>query len=220
MWAELSQPWQAALEEAWSAYCAGSIPIGAVVTDAMGKVISRGRNHRNDHLSPGVVLGHHLAHAELNALLALDRDQADLHPCTLYTTAEPCPLCMGALYMSGVRSLAYASRDPWAGSANLIGATPYLSRKEINVIPPEQVDLEIILVALSTEYFLHHIPHAKLPYLTDQEIPSINCGVELGKQLFALDSISKMSVEGTPANAVVEYLASKLQELGKETENG
>ena len=53
--------------------------------------------------------------------------------CIVYTTTEPCPLCMGALYMSGVRGLRFTSRDPWAGSANLLGTT--------QVCGPERVDL-------------------------------------------------------------------------------
>jgi tRNA(adenine34) deaminase len=36
MWADLPAPWQACLEEAWAAYRAGSVPIGAVVTDGRG----------------------------------------------------------------------------------------------------------------------------------------------------------------------------------------
>jgi len=43
-WDRLSLPWQACLEEAWSAYCASTIPIGAVVVDADGRILSRGRN--------------------------------------------------------------------------------------------------------------------------------------------------------------------------------
>jgi hypothetical protein len=44
VWEELSEPWRACAEEAWEAYRRGSLPIGAVVTDALGNVLSRGRN--------------------------------------------------------------------------------------------------------------------------------------------------------------------------------
>src|SRR5512140_3513299 len=99
MWQELESPWQTALEESWAAYCAGSIPIGAVVTDASGAILSRGRNraHEKTASPTGGTVGP-LAHAELNALLALDFSAIDPHTCHIYTVTEPCPMCMGAIY--------------------------------------------------------------------------------------------------------------------------
>ena len=47
--------------------------------------------------------------------------------------------------MSGLRELHYASRDPYAGSVNLLGATPYLQRKSIKIVGPELPGLEIVL---------------------------------------------------------------------------
>ena len=44
IWATLADPWRVCLEEAWTAYCAGSVPIGACITDATGSVLARGRN--------------------------------------------------------------------------------------------------------------------------------------------------------------------------------
>jgi hypothetical protein len=41
-WASLEPPWRACLELAWSAYGAGTIPVGAAVTDAAGTVIAEG----------------------------------------------------------------------------------------------------------------------------------------------------------------------------------
>ncbi len=40
----LPHPWLLCLEEAWESRRQGSIPIGAVVLDAAGKVLARGRN--------------------------------------------------------------------------------------------------------------------------------------------------------------------------------
>ena len=55
---------------------------------------------------------------------------------TLYATLEPCPLCFSALYMSDVRKLVFAAADRYGGSTNLLGATPYLSRKPIEISGP------------------------------------------------------------------------------------
>lgn len=80
-----------------------------------------------------------IAHAEVNALLALDNrihTKAIARTYTIYVSLEPCPLCLSAIYMSDVRKLEFAARDRFGGSTNLLGATPYLSRKPIDVRGP------------------------------------------------------------------------------------
>lgn len=206
MWTQLSAPWQACLEEAWTAYCAGSIPIGAAVTDGDGQILSRGRNHIWDGKAPaGQVSQTELAHAELNALLALGIDQGNRHSWALYTTTEPCPLCLGAFYMSGVRNLHYACRDPWAGSANLLGATPYLSRKAVQVHGPPDPRLEAALVALFVDWELR----------AGQEKPSavrellqtiVPQGISLGAGLYHSGDLYRMASEGLPAGKVYDYI--------------
>lgn len=146
LWSTLSLPWQCAIEEAWLAYCAGTIAVGAVITDTAGQILVRGHNEIVD--KSGVY--HPLKHAELAVLNAFDYEQYDppFDYC-LYTTLEPCPLCMGAFYMSGLRELHYAARDPHAGSTNLLGTTPYLQQKPIRLFHPDNRMLEIVLSAIT-----------------------------------------------------------------------
>ena len=148
-WSELELPWQVCFEEAWAGFCAGSLPIGAAILDQAGNVLARGRNHIYDNqAAAGQIVLNQLAHAELNTLLQVDRRNHNFHTCTLYTSMEPCPLCMGAIYMSGIRTIHYAARDGYAGSTDLLGATPYLSRKNIKVVGPAQPSLETIFLGL------------------------------------------------------------------------
>jgi hypothetical protein len=56
MWQTLSILWRAAVSEAWAAWCAGSFPIGAVVVDAGGQIIARGRNRFNDPIGGSISL--------------------------------------------------------------------------------------------------------------------------------------------------------------------
>ena len=113
MWETLTEPWRTCVDLAWEAYRAASLPIGAVVTDVDGNVLSRGRNRIHERSGEsGTLFGHKLAHAEVNALVTLDYDLHDPRACDLYTTTEPCPLCVGALRMADVAELRYASRNP------------------------------------------------------------------------------------------------------------
>ena len=148
----LSGGWQAALEEAWAAYLHGSYPIGACVADASGRVLARGRNRLGEERRvDGVISGHRLGHAEVNALLELpDLDAEAGRTLTLYTTTEPCPMCLGALLMARVGGLAYAAADLYAGTAALLAEHPYMSTKGVRVgRAPDDVTWACLLLGLT-----------------------------------------------------------------------
>jgi len=152
LWHRLEGPWRAAVEEAWAAYAAGTVPVGAVLVDHSGRVVSRGRNRIFDASAPGQIGGSRLAHVEVNALLGLAVSEIDPRVLALYTTAEPCPLCVGALVMANVREIRYAARDPFAGSIALLSSTPYIRSKAISVHAPHDRLLEGALVAIGIEF--------------------------------------------------------------------
>lgn len=201
----LSPAWQACFEQAWQAYCAGTVPIGAVVTDVNGQILSRGRNRIFDEQGEGGYLyGQTLAHAEINALITLDVGRAERHRCILYTTVEPCPLCMGAFYMSSVRELHYAARDPRGGSTNLLGTTPYLSLKPVKVFGPENAGFEVLNMALNTEYFLHKWGDDAETALADWE-PVVPQGVALGRKLHRSGELRRMKEAESEAEEVLDW---------------
>ena len=206
LWETLSPPWQACLEETWQAYCDGNVPIGAVITDKEENILAHGRNQRRGQASRGNALGGHpLAHAELNALIALDYTAVDVHTCTLYTATEPCPLCLGAVYMSGVRQLRFASRDPYAGSTNLLGTTPYLSHKPIQVFGPERMDLELALMALYVDYALQEYgDNANIVFERwSAEVPA---SIRLGRRLAECGEARRMRAERITAATAFDQL--------------
>ncbi len=208
-WSDLSLPWQACLELAWEAYCEDCIPIGAVVTGPDGTILSRGRNRIFEKVKSGN--GAALAHAEVEALRALDLDAVDPHACTLYTTTEPCPMCMGTFYMSGLRTLCYAARDPYAGSADLLGANWYMSRKRIQVSGPEP-RLETVITALFAEQDarMHggQLPEGLFWKRYEEAIPQ---GVRLGLELAQAGTLLDLRQRGASAPEVFEILLSKVE---------
>jgi len=213
VWEELSEPWRAGVEEAWEAYRSGSLPIGAVVTDAHGHVLSRGRNRIHERSGPtGAVFGHKLAHAELNALLSLDHREYDPHACVLWTTTEPCPLCVGAARMSEVGGLCYASREPWGGSAAMFETVPYLKRKNVRVMGPQDGRLEGVLVALKVERFLNLQPTILERFLRlyEEAMPDSTAA---GRRLYCSGLLRTMSDQRASASEV-------LLEVSKEVASG
>lgn len=156
---DLQTTWRACFDLAWEAACAGSLPIGAVVVDPAGSVVARGRNRLGEVVGTSPYLrgtpyltGTPLAHAEVNALLELGQPSPGPRP-VLYTSTEPCPLCMGAARMAGVGRVVFAARDPWAGCASMAERVPYLVRSGPTVDGPVS-DLEGPLVALQTALHL------------------------------------------------------------------
>lgn len=149
-----------------------------------------------------------LAHAELNALLSMPNLMPGRHDFTLYTTMEPCPLCMGALYMSGVRGLHYACRDTYAGSANLLGSTPYYSRKPLRVRGPHNAALEIVLMALCFAYYLGNYPPPGISTVETEWVKTVPAGVELGRALHQQGLLARLREQAVPAAAVIDQLAN------------
>ena len=206
VWETLSEPWRVCVELAWEAYRARSLPIGAVVADADGRLLVSGRNRIHESSGPAdAVFGHSLAHAELNALLSFDHDANDPRACVLYTTTEPCPLCAGAMGMTGIAQLRYASREPWAGSAAMFETVPYLRRRSVRVLGPEDGRLEMVLVTLQVERFLRLKPKILKRFLRlyGEVMPE---ATRAGKKVFRSGLLRAMSKDGAPTPAVVQAL--------------
>lgn len=101
-----------ALRHAQLAYRQKEVPIGAVVVDnELGLVLSTARNSV-EKMTDGT------AHAEMLAIQKATRvnDNWRLSNCTLYTTLEPCPMCMGAIQSSRIQRVVYGTKDPRMGA--------------------------------------------------------------------------------------------------------
>lgn len=210
LWKNLSEPWRACAGQAWEAYRAGSLPIGAVVTGREGLVVARGRNRIHEGSGPpGAVFGNKLAHAELNALLAPGNGGHDPADLVLWTTTEPCPLCVGAARMADVGGLRYAAREPWGGSASSFATVPYLKKGGVRVTGPEDPRLEGVLVALQVDRFLRLRPKILDPFLRlyEEVVPA---ATRAGLEAHRSGLLTVMDAEAAPASAVVDALDEKI----------
>ncbi|PWS26301.1 tRNA-specific adenosine deaminase [Pedobacter yonginense] len=87
-------------------------PFGCVIVRD-GKILSAEANSVTQDCDP-------TAHAEINAIRAASKKigKADLSGCIMYTSAEPCPMCLSAIYWSNIGQVYYGNtkRDAeWAG---------------------------------------------------------------------------------------------------------
>ncbi|MEM8936120.1 MAG: nucleoside deaminase [Pseudomonadota bacterium] len=108
---EYEEHMQTALEAARRATEQGEAPIGAVIVNSAGAVLSVAGNASIGETDP-------TGHAEILALRAAAKTLGNyrLPGCTLYSTLEPCAMCAGAISHARIERLVIAARDPKGGA--------------------------------------------------------------------------------------------------------
>ena len=96
-----------AFEVARRSRAGGDHPFGSVLADGEGKLLME---QGNGFTSEG---GDRTAHAErlLASRAARAYDLKFLKRCTLYTSAEPCAMCAGAIYWAGIGRVVYGQTE-------------------------------------------------------------------------------------------------------------
>jgi len=112
-------------------------PFGAVIA-ADGKIIAEGVNHVTRETDP-------TAHAEISAIRAACRKlgRFSLQGCTLYSSCEPCPMCLSAIYWARLDGLYFAADRSDAARAGFDDSFLY-----------EQIPLDVQARALPTKRLL------------------------------------------------------------------
>ena len=91
------------------------IPVGALLVDAQGNLVTEGWNRNIAEHDPS-------AHAEIVAMrragVAIGNHR--LVGCTLYVTLEPCAMCAMAMVHARVARVVYAASDPKTGAAGSV----------------------------------------------------------------------------------------------------
>ena len=88
-------------------------PFGAIIVDKEGNIISNGNNQVLKNNDP-------TAHAEIVAIREACKklNTYDLKNYTLYTSCEPCPMCLSAIIWANIKEVYYANTKE---EANEIG---------------------------------------------------------------------------------------------------
>ncbi|MDO6431894.1 nucleoside deaminase [Flavitalea sp. BT771] len=104
-------------------------PFGCIIVKD-GEIVGRGCNQVTSTNDP-------TAHAEVVAIRDACRRLGNyqLTDCDVYTSCEPCPMCLGALYWARPRRVVYASTRHEAADAGFDDAFIYI---EINVPPGDR----------------------------------------------------------------------------------
>lgn len=135
-----------AFEQAEMAMEEGTFPIGAVIVDNNGEIVSVGRNKIFSECDT-------TAHAEVEAIkkagslmLNMNTKKFSQSNLTLYTTCEPCPMCSCTILMTfSIKRVVWAANDAGMGAMSKFKEEPlFLERfKDISIEAVPYKDLEI-----------------------------------------------------------------------------
>jgi len=94
-------------------------PFGAVIV-RNGELVAEGCNQVTSTNDP-------TAHAEVTAIRVACKKIGDfkLDDCIIYTSCEPCPMCLGAIYWAGIKKIYYACTKEDAADAHFDDAFIY-----------------------------------------------------------------------------------------------
>lgn len=109
-------------------------PFGAVVVKD-GEIVAQSANQVVTQNDP-------TAHAEVSAIRLACRQLGtyDLEGCTIYTSCEPCPMCLGAIYWARIETIYYGNTKTDAAA---IGFDDHFIYQELE-LPLEKRQLKII----------------------------------------------------------------------------
>jgi tRNA(adenine34) deaminase len=108
---KLPEAMSLAFAEAEAAGLRGEVPVGTVVTDKAGAVLSKAGNRTLELRDP-------TAHAELLAIRAAAAKLGSerLIDCDLHVTLEPCAMCAAAISFARIRRLYFGASDEKMGA--------------------------------------------------------------------------------------------------------
>ena len=214
MWNDLSAEWKKTLEQAWIAFQHGSIPIGAIITDEEGNVLIAGRNETCEAHYPN----RRTAHAEMYCVRNLDIGKYpkfyDYH---LYTTMEPCPMCMGTIVMGGIRKIHVAAKDKYCGALHYIEKDPYMQSKRMQIYL-EEGELEAVQLVQQGYHELRRYRGETSKVLRDfeEDCPK---AIALARILYGERYLDKCLENNTPYCEIYDTICRRLAGVYEEKRN-
>ena len=112
-------------------------PFGAVIVDKQGNIIAQASNQVIKNNDP-------TAHAEIQAIRMASKKLGtyDLKDLILYTSCEPCPMCLSAIIWSNIKEVYYACTREDAGKIGFRDDIiyEYLEGKKVDLLNIKQID--------------------------------------------------------------------------------
>ena len=201
MWNDLSYEWKTVLTEAWNAFKNGSTPIGAALFTKDGELVlsDRNRSHEAD------TVNNEISHAEANALRRLDTRVFNSRELTLYTSMEPCPMCMGMAIMGHIKDIRYAAYDSYCGMIHLTKTDPYYIGKGVKCVYAGD-ELEVFQLTIQSYYELRHIDRGCSDKVLNMFYKTNAAAVQTAKKLYKEKTLDELAQKNTECKEVFDMI--------------
>jgi tRNA(adenine34) deaminase len=144
---------QQAISLAQEVKSSGDVPVGALIVNEAGEILSSGKNEREKDNDP-------TAHAEIVAIRKASEKIGSwrLDELTLVVTLEPCVMCAGAILQSRIKRLVFGAFDKKAGA---VGSSLDVIRdvRALNKVEVVSGVLEDDCVLLLKQFFMKKRPN-------------------------------------------------------------
>ncbi len=211
MWNDISTLWQTAFTEAWTAFKNGCIPIGAVVAGENGCIVLSDHNRGNETM----VLNRKIAHAEANVLKRLDTTAFEPRRLTLYSTMEPCPMCLGTAVMSNIGQLQYAAQDPYCGFMHIRDFDAYMHRKTENYrwVGGE---MEFVQLVIQSYHEMRYVENGASNSVINEFAAYNGEAVQVAEKLYASKQLDTFAENNAEFATVYDYLLKIKESIAKQ----
>lgn len=205
-YAELEKPWQRVFELCWEAFREGNLPIAAVITDADGNIISVGRNH---YVMSKRFPNCKVDHAETECIQSLDINKyPDTKNYTIYTSTEPCPMCIGTIIMSNITNIVIGARDAWAGASDICDKSAYAQRKQTKITFADDV---IAQIQIAVQGYSELLVSGTQSLVYQSFVSSYQLGASVAMELFGKRKLEKFVREGKGVEEVFDLIAAMVE---------
>lgn len=143
-----------ACQEAYKAYESGNFGIGAILVDENGSVVSKGHN---SVFNPSFRSDLHAEMVVMNQFESHHITKQDLSKYTLYTSLEPCPMCLARVITAGVGTVKYACVDKDGGMVSRILSFPPVWQEIASDRNFTQALISSELQKIASELFLSNV---------------------------------------------------------------
>ena len=201
MWKDLPEQWKAVFCEAWDAMKSGSVPSGAVIYDREGNLLAESHNgFKNTNVNP------YTSHSCINAINQLSlRNVESNSGLTIYSSMEPCFMCLGAIAISNIKEIHSASRDLFYGATHHLYDDAALIAKNIS-FHSESGDIEFFQIVLQSYFEVKRVSERNSPHALECYRRTNSSAVKLAEKLYLRRTLQQMSYQDHPCSEVYDMI--------------
>ena len=201
MWKDLPEQWKAVFEEAWRSLQKGNVPSGSVIYDKHGNFIASSHNlFRESAANP------YTAHSCINAINQIDQKSVESsEEMVLYTSMEPCLMCLGAVVISNIKEIHAAARDLFYGASHCLYDDASLISSNISYYA-ESGDIEFFQIVLQSCFEIQMIARKHSPCILECHRRANGSAVEVAEKLHLRRTLQQMSYQNRKCSEVYDMI--------------